>query len=450
MKNCIIYYSTKTKDTVIIRLNFWNSTLLEFPGKSAKKFYKYIKLKKVNWEIFKPNSVTRIDICFDLPQKDSFDIKKFDRFLISSRDYVQYNTRTANLKLINDSSKGRILGINRRSNPRYFRVYEKVTTKVIRFEYELKKTAVRIVQQYLLDLQFDLFENELTNLYFHYAKKLFPLDNEFVDWLLDFNRKDQVIKNYSPELVLAGYTEFSDHLIELEKPKAIFHRLQFLNFIKTLDEQHWIPVMFDDATYYKQNFYLYEFLKFLKIPLDQHTRRNEIIEFFLNLQTMQPVLEQDPNGSFMFRSSIGYCGIVPELNTRRWVVRISIHEDLFYHQYPFFFINSFRTYKNETDCLLKVYLIRILCIDNPKKIFYLLQFLEQLSSLSNARIRQVKHDFILLVKELINEKIIQNKIIFVYQNSNRPNDELDQSQLKLNKINKRVKYLLFYEQIITK
>ncbi|MFT5250288.1 MAG: hypothetical protein ACI93P_002023 [bacterium] len=46
------------------------------------------------------------------------------------------NTKTENTKLITNS-KGRILGINKRSNPRYYRVYEGSTQ--IRFELELKK-----------------------------------------------------------------------------------------------------------------------------------------------------------------------------------------------------------------------------------------------------------------------------------------------------------------------
>ena len=40
------------------------------------------------------------------------------------------------------------------------------------------------------NLQFDDFESRLTQLYFHYIKKFFSLDNCFVAWLIDFIRKD--------------------------------------------------------------------------------------------------------------------------------------------------------------------------------------------------------------------------------------------------------------------
>jgi hypothetical protein len=103
------------------------------------------------------------------------------------------------VKLIT-GNKGVILGINKRSNPRYVRVYE--TLSAIRFELELKNSALKDVKKFLFNYQFNDFESRLTQSYFHYITKFFPLDNCFVAWLIDFIRKDSRNQTHT-QIVLA-------------------------------------------------------------------------------------------------------------------------------------------------------------------------------------------------------------------------------------------------------
>ena len=164
----VLFHDLTSKDTTIIRLNYWNRIVIEFPGKSGQKFYQLVKSHQVDWKFFQPSSLrlSRLDLYYDLDKTDSFSLKEFDQFLLDSRRHILDSTRTRNVKLINNT-RGLILGINKRSNTRYFRVYE--TLSSIRFELELKRSALDYLQSSLFNSQFNFFESQLTQFYFQYA-----------------------------------------------------------------------------------------------------------------------------------------------------------------------------------------------------------------------------------------------------------------------------------------
>lgn len=128
MKTIIVetlFQDFSTKDTLIIRKNYWKQTVFELPGQSANKLYQLLKSHESDCNSLQLSSLQlrRLDICYDQEKSSIFDQKKFDDFLIDSRSYIMENIKTENTKLITNS-KSRILGINRQSNPRYYRVYE--------------------------------------------------------------------------------------------------------------------------------------------------------------------------------------------------------------------------------------------------------------------------------------------------------------------------------------
>lgn len=108
--------------------------------------------------------LSRLDLYYDLDKTDSFSLKEFDQFLLDSRRHILDFTRTRNVKLINNT-RGLILGINKRSNTRYFRVYE--TLSSIRFELELKRSALNYLQSCLFNSQFN-FQYAKLLYYFHW------------------------------------------------------------------------------------------------------------------------------------------------------------------------------------------------------------------------------------------------------------------------------------------
>lgn len=85
-----LFFDHTTQDTTIIRFNYWNRIVIEFPGKSGQKFYQLVKLHQVDWKIFQPAPLrlNRFDLCYDLNKTDSFNFEEFDQFLLDSRRHI--------------------------------------------------------------------------------------------------------------------------------------------------------------------------------------------------------------------------------------------------------------------------------------------------------------------------------------------------------------------------
>jgi len=435
-----LFQNLSTKDTAIIRLNYWNVTVIEFPGQSGQKLYQLIKSRQLDWRFFPSQSLnlTRFDLCYQLIKTDTFDSRELDRFLINSRRHILEKTQTRTVKLIN-SKKGVILGINKRSNPRYIRVYE--TKKTIRFELELKNSALKDVKEKLFSYQFDDFESRLNELYFHYIKKFFILDSYFVTWLIDFIRKDCQNQEHTQPVLAVEYFTNTTCIFENQPSEKVYHLLQFLNFIKTLNRENCTQHLLEGKTYFIHNFLLNDFINFIGTK-DIETQRFNTRGYFNQLHKNDPIIQQFQDGSFRIFATFLYSSVYKKSN--RWFVRIYINEDLYQHVYPFLLSKSFRNYNNKTDCILKLKLIRSISIKSTKKVFYLSQFIEQLK-LSGCRVVNVKQDLIFLIQEIVEEGLIQSKLELVYKNGNI--EQLDQDQLTIKKLNTRVKYLVFYEKL---
>jgi hypothetical protein len=219
-----------------------------------------------------------------LDKRDSFNLKEFDQFLLDSRRHILDFTRTRNVKLINNS-RGLILGINKRSNARYFRVYETLST--IRFELELKKSALEHLQTSFFTSQFNFFESQLTQFYFQYAKLLFPLDNYFGSWLMNFLRKYSQNEHDNKCVLATEY--FTDN--EIQDHKKFYHLLQFLNFIKTLNNQDCPQYFLEGRRYFIHNFPLKDFMNFISISGKKQNQRLKVLKYFRQLYKLDPIIE---------------------------------------------------------------------------------------------------------------------------------------------------------------
>jgi hypothetical protein len=311
----------------------------------------------------------------------------------------------------------------------------------LRFELESKNLALKNGADFLLNYQFDVFESRLTQLYFHYIKKFFPLDNFFVAWLIDFLRKYS--PNQTDSQVVLGTEYFTDvtSIFENQSSQKVYHLLQFLNFIKTLDNQDCTTYPFEERNYFIHVFPLSHFINLIGMKQSK-TQRFNIREYFNKLHEIDPIIEQFEDGSFRIYATFLYSGVYKKSN--RWFVRVYIHEALYRYAYPFMLSRSFRNYKNKSDCLLKLTLIQAISMKATKKVFYLSNFLKQLK-LSGTRIVNVKQNLIFLIQEAIQHRIIQNKLELVYTNGTI--QSLEHHQLTIKKLNRRVKYLIFYEKL---
>jgi hypothetical protein len=141
--------------------------------------------------------------------------------------------------------------------------------------------------------------------------------------------------------------------------------------------------------YVIKEFYVKDFMNFIGIPNTKRNQREKILEYFQTLHQTDPIVEQFSDSSFRIFATFLYSD-VQKINNR-WVARIYIIEDLYYYKYPFILSKSFLNYKNQTDCLLKIQLIKSISVKSPRKIFHFSEFIKQIKrSNSNSATCQVK------------------------------------------------------------
>jgi hypothetical protein len=269
------------------------------------------------------------------------------------------------------------------------------------------------------------------------------LDNYFASWLLDFTRK--YFRNQINNQFVLATEYFADN--KTWDHEKLYRLLQFLNFIKTLNNKDSGQYFLEGRKYFIQEFPLIDFMNFIGIPTPNQNQRLKMIEYFRQLHKMDPIIETFSDGQFRLFATFLYSGVQKQSN--RWFVRIYIIEDLYGYNYPFVLSNSFQNYKNKTDCFLKTQLINTISVETTQKIFYLSQFLEQLK-LPSKEIVKIKQDLILLIEELVDQKVIKSNIKIIYKSSKRQdlNLDLDQNKLNIKQLTKRVDYLLFYERVV--
>lgn len=252
----------------------------------------------MDWSLLKFDghslSLGRIDICFSRPNDSSHTIKLFDEFLVNSRSQIQNYTNTRHIRL-QDFPDGKILKVNRRNNSVHYRVYQK--DQKVRFEIELKHRQTKLVQDYLFNNQLDIFEHQLVTQYFKYSGRVLRLDYVYTDWVIDFQRRQQ--RNYTSHSLVTSYLETKmDNQKEKER---LFHLFQFLSFVKSLElnpskdcKKHRIKEQF----YYILKFPLSKFIKFTGIKISKQSQRNKLIQYFRQLQKLDPIVKEFSDGAF--------------------------------------------------------------------------------------------------------------------------------------------------------
>jgi len=123
----------------------WPGAILSFSGNHAQFFYETIKTKQLDKDLFDLDSINRgrIDLCYDRKIKQSDSVQTLDLFLKNS--CTKINSKVDNPKA--EVVKG-VFRVGKRSSTNYFRVYPKSNGKFIRFELELKKSAIKKFQSY--------------------------------------------------------------------------------------------------------------------------------------------------------------------------------------------------------------------------------------------------------------------------------------------------------------
>ena len=441
-----LYYNENTKPTLKFRVDFWGKTLLELVGLNAAEFYKLVKTNSIDLKIFEGASISRFDLCLDLKIDEFFDEVEFDRFLIEMRQKIltSEQLKTKHVKLVT-REKGSLLGINRRSNSNYYRIYMKQSC--VRFELELKRSSLRDANQHFFTPDFNKFEQCLTKFFFKYSNSLFQSDSKYLSWLNNFNRKytlAQKMKKKSKSLVFSEYLSNREILYQDEPNESFYTLLQFLSYIQTLDKSKSPVHQLEGKNYHIQKFFIKDFMDFSGIPSSNWKRRGKLVVYFQellsNLFYIRPVVEHFEDESFRIFATIIYSD-ARKINNR-WVGVVYVIEDLYSYRYPFLLSESFRNYTSCTDCFLKLKIIQVITANSQKKTFNMPQFIGQLN-LSNKAIQQVKNTFISLLHEIHESGIIHNNIELVSKAGYTNSCNVD--KLTIKKL-RSIEYVILYEQ----
>ena len=447
----ISYHGLKKKYKVSIHQytgskGYWIGTRIIFSGKNASYFYKLLKTGKFDWSLLKFEegnlSLGRIDLCFSRTNDWSHTSKLFDRFLVDSRTQIQDHTSTRYMKL-HDYPDGKMLKVNRRNNSLHYRVYQK--NERVRFELELKHRQTKLVQDYLFQNQFAIFEDHLVRQYFKYSGKVLRLDYVYTDWIVDFQRRLQ--EDLSYRALVTSYLE--SHLIkEQEEEKGFFHLLQFLSFVKSLKLnpfQDCEKYRLKEQFYYELKFPLSQFVKFTGMHLSNHSKREKLILYFYQLQKLDPIVKVFSDRGF--RSYV--CFPYVKCNNpsgKSWVVEVLVAEELFSFPYPFQLPKSFLNSANKHDLRLKIRLMKSLAVSEREKRLDLQEFFNKVSSsIPNNHLIQIKKNIIKLLSELVENNIILTKIKIELKSGKNKDHSIQ--NLTISDITRRIKYIKFYEKI---
>lgn len=443
----IRYYGFRKKYRVSFREcteKNWVGTRIIFSGENAAYFYKLIKTQKFDWKVFIVDqcnlSLGRIDLCFSRTNESNDTTKSFDTFLVDSRRQIQNHTTTRYIKL-HDFPDGKMLKVNRRNNSLHYRVYQK--NESVRFELELKHRQTKLVQDYLLHNQLDIFENHLVRQYLNYSGKVLRLDYKYTDWIVDFQRRYQ--GNLNSRSLVTSYLE-SQIIKQQGEEERFFHLLQFLSFIKSLGLKPYKDCKIhkiEKQNYYRLNFSLNQFVKFTGIQLSNSSDRKNLIDYFRQLHKLDPIVKKFSDGAF--RSYVCFLYVECENPSgKSWVIEVYAAEELFSFPYPFQLPKSFLISNHKHDLRLKVRLMKSLAVSEQEKRLDLEEFFNPIN-VRNTDLIQIKKMILQLLRELVENQIIHNQLEIVLKSGKKK--EVLIKKLTASDITRRIKYLNFTENI---
>ena len=183
-----------------------------------------------------------------------------------------------------------------------------------------------------------------------------------------------------------------------------------LSFIRSLEHS---KQFIDDQVYYVMEFAVMDFISFRGGNAKSTYQRTKALEFLTSLQDIKPLIQKFSNNEF--RSSVIFPYLKLTKQNRRWVVIMAIGEEFYFYQYPFFFPNSFLSYKNKYDLEIKLQLIESFSQVELEKKLLVKEFLNQFC-VSNKDLTKIKKQLIDSVSKLKDFGLIENEFISIFKN----------------------------------
>ena len=294
----------------------------------------------------------------------------------------------------------------------------------------------------MFDNQLDIFEQKLITQYFKYSGRVLCLNYVYTDWVIDFQRRQQ--KNNTSYSLVTSYLE--TRMNNQEEEERLFHLFQFLSFVKSSGLNPFKDCKrcrIKEQFNYGLKFSLSKFIKFTGIQISKQSRRDKLIQYFRQLQKLDPIVKEFSDKTFRSYVCFPYVGCDnPSGNS--WTIEIFAAEAIFCFPYPFQLPKSFLTSTCKNDLRLKLLLMKSLAVHAQEKKLNLDKFFDQVN-VSNKQLIKIKKNIIKLLKELVEDRIIDDEIVLVLK-SDEKKDLLIQ-KLITSYITRRIKYIEFNEKI---
>jgi hypothetical protein len=155
-----------------------------------------------------------------------------------------------------------------------------------------------MIQDYLFHNHLDVFEYKLVLQYFKYSGQVLRLDYPYPDWIIDFRRRYR-LANPSNRVLLTSYLE--NRKMAEEEEERLFHLLQFLSFIKSLELNPFKDckrLRVKKQNYYPLKFPLSKFVKYTGIQISNQSDRKKLIGYFKQLHKLDPIVKEFSDGAF--------------------------------------------------------------------------------------------------------------------------------------------------------
>lgn len=414
-----LFWNSKNKYQVYFRAYnysdiYWDGIKIDFSGQNGHQFYNLIAAKQVNWEIFnheKSLRLARLDLCYTCKKTDNN--LNIESFFKQCYQKVGENKAIKNVSL-QKSPIGWILKIGKRGSPNYYRVYEKSTQ--IRFELEQRGSKIKLAQKLIMEQQIQNFEQIMTETFFKYSKKVLAIDENYLDWLIDYYRRQRQNQT-EKSLVTAYFSIGNSNLNHIDQKKIFFRFLQFIAFSRT---QTATTEFFCEQPYSIVQFRVTDFMDFIQINNKNQYQREQLIQFFEKIQTMKPFVKVFINDSF--QSFI----IFPFVKTRKefgeygpWIIEVAVLQELYFYSYRFFFPTYFITYQLDFELQIKLQFIQSYSTKKIKKAFYLEQILDQYKLANNQKKAQIKEHIQYTFHKALEHRMIQDNCQIKFKSKKR-------------------------------
>lgn len=328
---------------------------------------------------------------------------------------------------INSTKKELSLKIASKRSNRSAKIYDIGRQgKFLKFEIEIRRTLIANYKPDFTSNNFERIEDSLTREFLNYFSKLLPLENHYIDWLLEKIRPiANNAKSSTLTTIYSDYISYQRPILSALSIKYFIMFLKFINFTKNLDCE---TQKLDSIDYRVIVFRVKDFTHecdFLFKSSDNSYKVKQVKHFLRQLQ--QSIFVEIFNDSHYMQTFTSKHQTIVEMDSLAGIHRVTIFkpseskyllarvvmmDDLFYYLYPFRLLDLFQGNLTKHERLVRVEFVKTFSSKYIEKYFYIRQFFNTYK-ISNQKIKDIKQIFINLIHIFQQHQLIEEHLLLL-------------------------------------